>query len=79
MILDKVNYPKDLKNLTIDEMVALSGEMRELIIRKVNTTGGHMGPNLGIIEATIALHYVFNCPQDKIILMYHTSAILTKF
>lgn len=67
MILDKVNYPKDLKNLTIDEMVALSGEMRELIIRKVNTTGGHMGPNLGIIEATIALHYVFNCPQDKII------------
>ena len=42
-------------------------EMRELIIKKVNTIGGHFGPNLGIIEATIALHYVFNSPQDKIV------------
>lgn len=67
MILDKVNMPNDLKNLSTDEMNMLSDEIRELIIKKVNTTGGHMGPNLGIIEATIAMHYVFNSPQDKII------------
>ena len=67
MILDKVNTPEDLRNLSIDEMNTLADEMRELIIKKVNTTGGHMGPNLGIIEATIAMHYVFNSPVDKII------------
>lgn len=67
MILDKVNSPTDLKNLTLDELNTLSDEMRELIIKKVNTTGGHMGPNLGVIEATIALHYVFNSPEDKIV------------
>ena len=67
MILDKINYPKDLRGLTIDEMNSLAAEMRELIIKKVNTTGGHMAPNLGIVEATIALHYVFNCPSDKIV------------
>jgi len=67
MILDKVNMPEDLKVLSIDEMNTLSNEMRELIVKKVNTTGGHMGPNLGIIEATIAMHYVFNSPEDKIV------------
>lgn len=67
MILDKINTPNDLKDLTIDEMNTLADEMRELIIKKVNTTGGHMGPNLGIIEATIAMHYVFNSPVDKIV------------
>lgn len=67
MILDKINNSKDVKLLTIDEMTALAEEMRELIIKKVNTIGGHMAPNLGIAEATIALHYVFNLPSDKII------------
>lgn len=67
MILDKINNSKDVKLLTIDEMTALAKEMRELIIKKVNTIGGHMAPNLGIAEATIALHYVFNLPSDKII------------
>lgn len=67
MILDKVNMPEDLKKLSIIEMNTLSEEIRELIIKKVNTTGGHMGPNLGIIEATIAMHYVFNSPVDKIV------------
>lgn len=60
MILDKVNSPEDLKKLSIDEMNSLACEMRELIIKKVNTIGGHLGPNLGIVEATIAMHYVFN-------------------
>jgi len=67
MILDRVNYPNDLKTLSIDELNTLADEMRQLIIKKVNTTGGHMGPNLGIIEATIALHYVFNSPVDKFV------------
>lgn len=67
MIIDKINTPDDLKTLEIKEMKALADEMRELIIKKVNTIGGHLGPNLGIVEATIALHYVFNSPVDKIV------------
>ncbi len=66
-VLDKVNSPDDLKKLDIKEMYELSNEMRELIIKKVNTTGGHFGPNLGIVETTIALHYVFNSPVDKFV------------
>lgn len=67
MILDMINNPKDLQKLSIEQMNTLAEEMRKLIIKKVNTTGGHMGPNLGIIETTIALHYVFNSPEDKIV------------
>jgi 1-deoxy-D-xylulose-5-phosphate synthase len=67
MILDKINYPMDLKTLSIEELNILAEEIRNLIIKKVNTTGGHMAPNLGIVEATIALHYVFNTPVDKVI------------
>jgi 1-deoxy-D-xylulose-5-phosphate synthase len=66
-ILEKINYPQDLKKLSTQELTELSKEIRELIIEKVNTTGGHFGPNLGIIETTIAMHYVFNAPTDKII------------
>ena len=67
MIIEKVNEPKDLKNLNIEALNTLSDEMRQLIIKKVNTIGGHFGPNLGIIEATISMHYVFNSPVDKFI------------
>lgn len=67
MILDKVNRPEDVKKLSLGEMNALADEMRELIIKKVNTISGHCGPNLGIAETTIALHYVFNSPKDKIV------------
>lgn len=66
-VLDKVNSPEDLRKLEMSELYELSSEMRELIIKKVNTTGGHFGPNLGIVEATIALHYVFNSPVDKFV------------
>lgn len=66
-ILEKVNSPADLKKLNNGEMVELAEEIRKLILKKVNTTGGHLGPNLGIVEATIALHYVFNSPVDKIV------------
>ena len=67
MILDKINSLFDLKTLSIDEMNVLAGEIRELIVKKVNITGGHMAPNLGIVETTIALHYVFNSPVDKFV------------
>ena len=67
MVLEKINTPQDLKNLGYEEMDLLAQEMRDCIIKKVNVTGGHMAPNLGIVEATIALHYVFDSPIDKII------------
>lgn len=67
MVINKINNPSDLKTLKLDDLNELAGEMRELIINKVNTIGGHMAPNLGIVETTIALHYVFNSPIDKII------------
>lgn len=67
MLLDRVNYPQDLKVLSPDELKTLASEIRELIIKKVNITGGHMGPNLGVVEATIAMHYVFDTPADKIV------------
>ena len=67
MILDKINNPKDLKTLSQEDLNKLAEEIRPLIIKKVNAIGGHMGPNLGIIEATIAMHYVFNSPQDKFV------------
>ena len=67
MILDRINNSTDVKELSISEMKEMAKEIRECIIKKVNTIGGHMSPNLGIVEATIALHYVFNSPIDKII------------
>ena len=66
-ILDKVNNPDDLKTLSSAELTTLADEMRELIIKKVNTTGGHFGPNLGMVEMTIAMHRVFNSPVDKFV------------
>ena len=67
MVLEKINSPENVKSLSIDELNELSGEMRDVICKKVNVTGGHMAPNLGVIETTIALHYVFNSPKDKIV------------
>ncbi len=67
MVLDKINTPEDLRGLSAEEMNLLSAEIRDLILKKVNTTGGHLGPNLGMVEATIALHRVFNSPVDKFV------------
>ena len=66
-LLDTVNSPEDLKKLTLEEMGRLAGEVRSRIIETVARTGGHLAPNLGVVELTIALHYVFNAPKDKII------------
>ena len=67
MIIDKINSPEDLKNCSMEELKQLPEEMRKAIVKKVNTTGGHFGPNLGIVETTIAMHYVFNSPKDKFV------------
>src|SRR3989339_1189115 len=65
--LDKINDPKDLKKIPIKELPKLAEEIREEILATVSNTGGHLAPNLGVVELTLALHYVFNAPEDKII------------
>lgn len=67
MILDHINNPQDLKALPIDDLPQLAQEIRELIIKTTAENGGHLAPNLGVVELTIALHYVFDTPADKII------------
>ena len=66
-ILDRVNSPLDLKMLTLEEMNRLAGEIRQLIIEVVAKNGGHLAPNLGVVELTIALHRVFDSPKDKLV------------
>lgn len=67
MILESIQSPADVKRLTLDEMKELAAEIRTLLIEKVSRHGGHCGPNLGMVEATIAMHYVFDSPKDKIV------------
>ena len=67
MILDKINTPQDVKKLSIEEMNTLATDIRKAILNRVNTIGGHLGPDLGIVETTIAMHYVFNSPTDKFV------------
>jgi len=66
-ILEKVDYPSDLKNLGPEELILLSQELRQFIIDVVSSNPGHFGASLGVVELTVALHYVFNTPDDKII------------
>jgi len=66
-VLDKINTPKDLKPLSQGELVQLCGEIRQQMLLRLSMTGGHVGSNLAMIEATVALHYVFDSPADKII------------
>ncbi|WP_066525045.1 1-deoxy-D-xylulose-5-phosphate synthase [Corynebacterium bouchesdurhonense] len=66
-LLDTVASPEDLKRLSQDELVQLADEIRALLIEKVSATGGHLGPNLGVVELTVALHRVFDSPKDPFI------------
>ncbi len=66
-ILSKVNAPSDLKNLSNDDLYLLCNELREFIIDTVSNYGGHFGASLGVVELTVALHYVFNAPYDQIV------------
>lgn len=67
MYIEKVNSPADVKKLSVSEMNGLGGEIRQVLLNKLSSHGGHVGPNLGMVEATIALHYVFDSPTDKIV------------
>lgn len=67
MFIERINSPEDLKKLDTNELTVLAEEVRTLIIEKVSACGGHLASNLGVIELTIALHYVFNSPLDKLI------------
>ncbi|MBN2348508.1 MAG: 1-deoxy-D-xylulose-5-phosphate synthase [Bacteroidales bacterium] len=66
-ILEKINYPADLKKLKIEELVQVSNELRQFIIDAVSLNPGHLGASLGVVELTVALHYVYNTPFDKIV------------
>lgn len=66
-LLDTINYPIHMKNLSVKELKQLSDELRSDVIFNVSKTGGHLGSSLGVVELTVALHYVFNAPQDRIL------------
>jgi 1-deoxy-D-xylulose-5-phosphate synthase len=65
--LDQVNSPEDIRDLSVPELEQLAAEIREVIIDQVATSGGHLGPSLGVVELTLALHYVFATPLDRLI------------
>jgi 1-deoxy-D-xylulose-5-phosphate synthase len=67
MLLEKINSPTDLKKLKPEQLPALAAEVRQFLLETLSTTGGHLGSNLGTVELTIALHYCFDSPNDKII------------
>ncbi len=67
MLLEKINSPEDLKKLSVEQLTILANEIRTFLIEKLSNTGGHLAPNLGVVELTIALHYFFNSPKDRII------------
>ncbi|MBQ5478281.1 MAG: 1-deoxy-D-xylulose-5-phosphate synthase [Bacteroidaceae bacterium] len=67
MIIEKIKSPADLKNLSISELNQVADETRQAVLNRVSKHGGHIGPNLGFVEATVALHYVFDAPKDKFV------------
>ena len=66
-LLDQIQSPADLKELGIDQLEALAAELRSFLLYSVGQTGGHFGAGLGVVELTIALHYVFNTPEDRLV------------
>jgi 1-deoxy-D-xylulose-5-phosphate synthase len=66
-LLSTVRAPGDLRNLTAEQLDVLAAEIRDFLIAKVSRTGGHLGPNLGVVELTLALHRVFDSPKDRIL------------
>ncbi len=82
MYLEKINSPEDIKKLDIKKLNILAAEIREFLIKSVSETGGHLASNLGVVELTMAIHYCFSCPRDKIVWdvghQAYTHKILTK-
>lgn len=67
MLLDKIDGPEQLKTLTVEQLDQLAEEIRQFLIEKLSLTGGHLAPNLGVVELTLAMHYLFDSPSDKFI------------
>ena len=66
-VLDRITGPRDLRDLSDPELDELASEISDFLVRKVSRTGGHLGPNLGVVELTLALHRVFDSPKDRIV------------
>ena len=66
-LLDTVQYPQDIRNLSKDQLPQLAEELRQEVISAVSVTGGHLGAGLGVVELTVAIHYVFDTPNDKLV------------
>src|SRR6202161_3102950 len=77
-LLDTIHSPTDIKSFTVPELEALAQEIREQLILVLSKTGGHLGPNLGVVELTLAMHYVFNTPTDKFVFDVSHQAYITK-
>ena len=75
MYIEKINGPEDVKKIEVAELPKLAEEMRHALLIRASKHGGHFGPNFGMVEATIALHYVFDSPKDKIV--YDVSELST--
>lgn len=67
MLLPNIKHPEQIKHLSVDELEDLAGQIRHFLIEKLSVTGGHLAPNLGVVELTLALHYCFDSPRDKMI------------
>ena len=67
MYIENINGPEDVKKLSEDQLNVLAEEIRDALLKKLSKHGGHFGPNFGMVEATIAMHYVFESPKDKIV------------
>ena len=67
MNLNEINSSSDLKNLTTDELIELAEEIRSEVISTVSKSGGHLASNLGVVELTLALHHLYDCPNDRIV------------
>src|SRR5215831_864527 len=66
-VLERIRGPRDLRKLSRDELAVLAAEIRDFLVDKVSRTGGHLGPNLGVVELTLALHRVFDSPKDRLL------------
>ena len=69
MYLEQINGPEDVKKLSGEQLTQLADEMRQALLKRASIHGGHFGPNFGMVEATIALHYVFESPKVRLYLM----------
>ena len=78
MYIETINSPEDVKKLTIEELPALAEEMRNALLIRASRHGGHFGPNFGMVEATIAMHYVFESPKIKLYMTFPIRVIRTK-